>query len=130
MKEIGHEKCSREEQVTGFLREVDSLLAHWHGRYDAKMIYLKLRKAGLRVNHWRVDRIYDEAGLQVKRRKRKKLPVSDRHPLARLQRANQVWSMNLVFDRIDDRRVIKILPIVDQSERFLFKFLSELLLLI
>ena len=112
------------------MREVDSLLAHRHCRYDAEMIYLKLRKAGLRVNHKRVERLYAEAGLQVKRRKRKKVPVSDRHQLARPQRANQVWSMDIVFDRIDDRRVIKILPIVDQSDRFLFKFLSEFLLLI
>ena len=67
------------------------------------MIYLKLRQAGMMVNHKRVDRLYAEAGLQVRRRKRKKIPVSDRHPLERPSVANQVWSMDFVFDRCQCR---------------------------
>lgn len=97
------------------LREQIIALAHRHRRYGASMIYLKLRQAGLKVNHKRVDRLYAEAGLQVKRRKRKKVPVSDRHPLARPQHANQVWSMDFVFDRTADGRVIKCLTIVDDA---------------
>ncbi|OIQ99491.1 tyrosine recombinase XerC [mine drainage metagenome] len=60
------------------LREQIVALAHRHRRYGAGMIYLKLRQAGQQVNHKRVDRLYAEAGLQVRRRKRKKVPVSDR----------------------------------------------------
>lgn len=97
------------------LREQIVALAHRHRRYGAGMIYLKLRQAGLKVNHKRVDRLYAEAGLQVKRRKRKKVPISDCHPLARPQRANQVWSMDFVFDRTADGRVIKCLTIVDDA---------------
>jgi len=52
------------------------------------MIYLKLRQAGEVVNHKRVDRLYAEAGLQARIRKRKKIPVADRHPLERLLAAN------------------------------------------
>ena len=40
-------------------------LAHRHRRYGAGMIYLKLRQAGHRVNHKRVERLYTEAQLQV-----------------------------------------------------------------
>ena len=58
-------------------------LAHRHRRYGAGMIYLKLRQAGERVNHKRVDRLYTEARLQVRRRRRKKVPVADRQPLVR-----------------------------------------------
>src|SRR5450759_2848294 len=47
-------------------------LAHRHRRYGAGMIYLKLRQEGRRVNHKRVDRLYAEACLQVRRRRRKK----------------------------------------------------------
>ena len=57
------------------LREQIVALAHRHRRYGAGMIYLKLRQAGQQVNHKRVDRLYAEAGLQVRRRKRKKVPV-------------------------------------------------------
>lgn len=90
-------------------------LAHRHRRYGAGMIYLKLRQAGLQVNHKRVERLYREAGLQVRQRKRKKVPVSERQPLGRPQAANQVWSMDFVFDRTAEGRVIKNLTVVDDA---------------
>lgn len=97
------------------LKEQIVTLAQRHRRYGAGMIYLKLRQAGMMVNHKRVDRLYAEAGLQVRRRKRKKIPVSDRHPLERPSSANQVWSMDFVFDRTAEGRVIKSLTIVDDA---------------
>lgn len=97
------------------LREQILALAHRHRRYGAGMIYLKLRQAGHRVNHKRVDRLYAEAGLQVRRRGRKKVPVTERQPLGRPQWANQVWSMDFVFDRTAEGRVIKCLTVVDDA---------------
>ena len=79
------------------------------------MIYLKLRQEGLLVNHKRVDRLYALEGLQVRRRKRKKIPVADRCPLGRPSAANRVWSMDFVFDRTADGRVVKCLTIVDDA---------------
>jgi putative transposase len=97
------------------LRERILALAHRHRRYGAGMIYLKLRQAGLTVNHKRVDRLYAQAKLQVRRRKRKKVPVSERQPLVRPRTANEVWSMDFVFDRTAEGRVIKCLTIVDDA---------------
>jgi transposase InsO family protein len=97
------------------LREQILALAHRHRRYGAGMIYLKLRQAGQPVNHKRVDRLYAEAGLQVRRRRRKKVPVADRQPLGRPLSANQVWSMDFVFDRTAEGRVIKSLTVVDDA---------------
>lgn len=97
------------------LREQILALAHRHRRYGAGMIYLKLRQAGQPVNHKRVDRLYAEAGLQVRRRRRKKVPVADRQPLGRPLSANQVWSMDFVFDRTAEGRVIKCLTVVDDA---------------
>jgi putative transposase len=97
------------------LRERILALAHRHRRYGAGMIYLKLRQAGLVVNHKRVDRLYALAKLQVRRRKRKKVPVSERQPLVRPRTANEVWSMDFVFDRTAEGRVIKCLTIVDDA---------------
>jgi len=78
------------------LKEKIITLAQRHRRYGSGMIYLKLRQAGEIVNHKRVDRLYAEAGLQVKKRRRKKIPLSDRHPLERPTAANQVWSMDCI----------------------------------
>lgn len=99
----------------GELRERIVTLAHRHRRYGAGMIYLKLRQAGLVVNHKRVERIYASEHLQVRRRKRKKVPVSERQPLLRPEAINQTWSMDFVFDRTADGRVIKCLTIVDDA---------------
>ena len=97
------------------LKEKIIALAQRHRRYGAGMIYLKLRQAGELVNHKRVDRLYAEAGLQVKKRRRKKIPLSDRHPLERPTAANQVWSMDFVFDRTAEGRSIKNLTVVDDA---------------
>ena len=90
-------------------------LAHRHRRDGAGMIYLKLRQAGHRVNHKRVERLYTEAQLQVRRRRRKKIPVAGRQPLVRPQAPNDVWSADFVFDRTADGRVVKCLTIVDDA---------------
>ena len=90
-------------------------LAQRHKRYGVGMIHLKLRQAGLLVNYKRVERLYQEAKLQVRRRKRKKVLPGERQPLIRPLAANQVWSMDFVFDRTAEGRVIKCLTIVDDA---------------
>jgi transposase InsO family protein len=90
-------------------------LAQRHRRYGAGMIYLKLRQQGHCVNHKRVDRLYALEKLQIKRRRRKKVPACDRQPLIRPEAANEVWSMDFVFDRVAGGRAIKNLTIVDDA---------------
>jgi putative transposase len=99
----------------GELRERIQALAQRHKRYGVGMIHLKLRQAGMIVNYKRVERLYQEAKLQVRQRKRKKVLVGERQPLLRPTAANQVWSMDFVFDRTADGRVLKCLTIVDDA---------------
>lgn len=74
-------------------------LALRHRLYSVGMIHFKLRQARLLVNDKRVERLYRDAKLQVWRRKRKKVLSGERQPLIRPLAANQVWSMDFVFDR-------------------------------
>ncbi|MBZ4187010.1 IS3 family transposase [Thermomonas sp. RSS23] len=97
------------------LRARIQALAQRHTRYGVGMIHLKLRQAGLLVNYKRVERLYQEAKLQVRRRKRKKVLPGERQPLIRPLAAYQVWSMDFVFDRTAEGRVIKCLTIVDDA---------------
>lgn len=97
------------------LRQEIIRLAQRHRRYGAGMIYLKLRQKGQKVNHKRVDRLYALEKLHVKRRRRKKVPIAERQPLIRPTAANQVWSMDFVFDRIGSGRALKCLAIVDDA---------------
>lgn len=97
------------------LRERILALAQRHKRYGVGMIHLKLRQEQWPVNHKRVERLYQQAQLQVRRRKRKKSALGDRQPLLRPAMANEVWSMDFVFDRTAEGRVIKALTIVDDA---------------
>ncbi len=118
-------RCEPARDRNATLKEQIIELAQRHRRYGAGMIYLKLRQAGEIVNHKRADRLYAEAGLQVKRRKRKKIPVADRHPLERPLMANQMWSMDFVFDLTAEGRAIKNLTIVDDATHEAVDIISE-----
>lgn len=102
------------DRNTGLRQEIVAL-AHRYKRYGAGMIYLKLRQKGLKVNHKRVDRLYAIEMLQLKKRRRKKVPAADRQPLVRPVAADVVWSADFVFDRIAGGRALKCLAIVDDA---------------
>ena len=70
------------------LRDAIVALAQRYRRYGAGMISLKWRQQGRVVNHKRIERLYAEAQLQVRRRTRKKVPVGERQPLVRPAAAN------------------------------------------
>jgi len=90
-------------------------LAQRHRRYGVGMIYLKLRQAGELINYKRVERLYALEKLHIRRRRRKKIPMADRQPLIRPGHANEIWSMDFVFDRIASGRTLKCLVIVDDA---------------
>ncbi len=97
------------------LREQIVALAHRHRRHGYRMIHLRLRQAGWMVNLKRVRRLYRQENLMVQKRKRKKVPFGDRQPLVRPSLANEVWSMDFVFDRLADGRSLKCLTVVDDA---------------
>ena len=81
------------------VREQIAVLAHRHRSYGVGVIHLKLQQQVIAVNYKRLERMYQEVDLQAHCRKRKKVPAGERRPLLRPSAANQVWSMDLVFDR-------------------------------
>lgn len=99
----------------GPLRARIVALAQRHRRYGVGMIYLKLRQAEEIVNYKRVERLYRLEKLHIRRRRRKKIPEADRQPLIRPGQANEIWSMDFVFDRIASGRTLKCLTIVDDG---------------
>jgi putative transposase len=74
----------------GVLRARIVALAQRYRRYGVGMIHLKLWQAGERVNYKRVERLYRLEKLHIRRRRRKKIQVSDRQPLVRPGRANEI----------------------------------------
>jgi putative transposase len=86
-------------------------------RYGYRRIYLRLRREGWEVNRKRVYRLYREAGLAVRRRKRKRIGLVERTPLPKPIAANLSWSMDFVSDGLANGRRLRCLNIVDDCTR-------------
>jgi putative transposase len=86
-------------------------------RYGYRRLHVLLRREGFAVNRKRVQRLYREAGLTVRRRKRKRIGPVERHPLPKPVDANISWSMDFVSDGLADGRRLRCLNIVDDCTR-------------
>ncbi len=76
------------------LRERIIELAGERRRFGYRRLHILLLREGMNVNHKAVHRIYREEGLQVRRRKRKRIGPADRQPIELPEKINVRWSMN------------------------------------
>ena len=107
---------SRRPVIAG-LRERIYELAGEKRRYGYRRIHVLLRREGWKVNRKRTYRLYREAGLAVRRRKRKRIGIFERKPLPRPTAVNRSWSMDFVADGLIDGRKLRCLAIVDDYSR-------------
>jgi len=97
------------------LREQLVELARERPRFGYRRLHVML-PTEKPVNHKRVWRVYREAGLSVKRRKRKRL-VRVGRPLESAQVRNEEWALDFVADSIATGRTIRLLNIADAYTR-------------
>ena len=86
------------------LRERIEEIAALKRRYVYRRVYLRLRREGWLVSRKHVYRIYRDAWLAVRRRKRKRIGLVERKPLPKPAAANLSWSMDFVSDGLADGR--------------------------
>ena len=99
------------------LRERICEIAAAKRRYGYRRVHIMLRREGWAVNRKLTYRLYREAGLAVRRRKRKRIGPFERKPLPKPEAANQSWSMDFVSDGLADGRRLRCLTIVDDCTR-------------
>jgi putative transposase len=99
------------------LRQKMHEIAEKRRRFGSPRIGVMLERAGWKVNHKKVERIYAEEKLSLRRRKRRKKFVGPRVPLPVPARPNQNLSMDFVQDRLINGRKIRTLTIVDDFSR-------------
>jgi putative transposase len=116
MKRSSYRYALRREEPAG-LRGRLQALAQERRRFGYRRLTVLLRREGWPVNHKRVYRLYREAGLGVRRRKRKRIGALERQPLTLPTRRNERWSMDFVFDALTDGRRFRSLNIVDDFNR-------------
>src|SRR5690606_5348239 len=71
-------------------------LAAERRRYGYRRIHGRLRREGWEINWKKTDRLYREAGLAVRRRKRKRVGPFERRPLPKPTTTNESRSMDFV----------------------------------
>lgn len=98
------------------LRERICTLAGEKRRYGYRRIHVLLRREGWKVNRKRTYRLYRDAGLAVRRRKRKRIGPFERKPLPRPSAVNQSWSMDFVADGLRDGRKLRCLSPIGVME--------------
>ncbi len=100
----------------GELRRKLIELAREKPRYGYRRLHVLMEREGEAVNHKRVWRVYKEAGLSVKRRKRKRL-VRVGRPLEPATQINEEWAIDFASDALATGRAIRVLSVVDACSR-------------
>jgi putative transposase len=91
-------------------------LAREKPRFGYRRLHVLLQRSGEIVNHKRVLRVYREAGLSIRRKKRKHC-VRMGQPLRSWTAANQEWALDFVHDAMACGRAIRVLSVVDAYTR-------------
>jgi putative transposase len=101
----------------GKLRQRLKELAARYPRYGSPlMIELVRREMGV-INHKRIERVYQQEGLSLRRKARKKRLRHLREALPVPEQPDQVWSMDFIHDQLTTGRRLKCLTIVDHCSR-------------
>jgi putative transposase len=101
----------------GPLRERLKALAGERRRFGYRRLHVLLRREGHAVNKKRVQRLYREEKLTVRRRGGRKRALGERRPMETPVIANQRWSLDFVSDQMTDGRRFRILAVVDDCTR-------------
>ncbi len=75
-------------------------LAQERRRFGYRRLHVLLQREGHVVNHKRVERLYREAGLAVRRRGRKRCVATPRGVVARPSGPNVQWSLDFMSDAL------------------------------
>ena len=118
---LGVDRTSVRYQATrpddGALRDRLKALAQERRRFGYRRLHVMLRREGHAVNKKRVQRIYREEKLTVRRRGGRKRAMGTRRPLEIPLFANQRWSLDFVSDQMTDGRRFRILTVIDNCTR-------------
>jgi len=102
-----------QDELRARIRAIAAERTRWGYRY----IHNRLRREGVPVNRKRVQRLYREEGLAVRRRGKKRRSQLPRLVRAPLGGPGKRWSMDFVSDSLSSGRRFRCLNIVDEFSR-------------
>ena len=92
-------------------------LAGERRRFGYRRLHILVEREGFVVNHKRVHRLYRQAGLAVRKRRKRERVAVERRPLQIPPGPNHTWSMDFVFDALATGTAIKCLTVVDDCTK-------------
>lgn len=92
-------------------------LAAQRPRFGYRRLHALLLREDFQVNHKRVFRLYQEEGLKLRPKKRKRIASTGRVKPEPVSEVNQLWVMDFVHDTLSCGRTFRALNIVDAYSR-------------
>jgi len=101
----------------GDMRALLLELAAQRPRFGYRRLHVLLGREGVVVNHKKVQRLYREESLSIRRKKRKRVAQVPRKPKPTPSRVGERWSMDFMQDTLVSGRCFRTLNIVDDFSR-------------
>jgi putative transposase len=86
-------------------------------RFGYRRLHALLRREGIMVNHKRIQRLYGEEGLAVRRHARKRRRREGRGRMPPPTRPNECWGLDFLSDALVTGRSIRLLGVLDLFTR-------------
>jgi putative transposase len=99
------------------LRQRLRTLAEIHHRWGSPMLHRVLRREGVEANHKRIERLYREEGLSLRRRRGRKRLSHLRVAREQPPTMNHTWAVDFVHDGLSDGRRFRALTVIDEFSR-------------
>jgi putative transposase len=102
-----------DQKIISLLNE----LAEKHPTYGFWKLFHSLKNQGHAWNHKKVYRIYTALKMNLKRKRKRRLPDREKQSLEVPKQANEIWSMDFMSDALVNGRNFRTLNIIDDFNR-------------
>lgn len=79
--------------------------------------YYRIRNAGSIINHKKLHRVYQQMGLPLRRKVKKRLPSRVKEPLAIPEGFTQTWSIDFMSDALSNGTKFRSFNVIDDYNR-------------